>query len=74
MSRTFQQLTAKQGSDALGDDKSFGATARQSRFGLRYQGGDVLGVKLSGEGEFCRAIKKKPSSLKKLCALPTRSS
>jgi hypothetical protein len=44
-------LTAKQGSDALGDDKSFGATARQSRLGLRYQGGDVLGAKLSGQVE-----------------------
>jgi hypothetical protein len=41
-------LAAKQGSDALGNDKSFGMTARQSRLGLKYQGGEVAGAKLSG--------------------------
>jgi hypothetical protein len=44
-------LAAKQGSDVLGNDKSLGMTARQSRFGLRYQGGQVAGAKLSGQVE-----------------------
>ncbi len=44
-------LAAKQGTDALGNDKSLGMTARQSRLGLRYQGGEVAGAKLSGQVE-----------------------
>jgi hypothetical protein len=45
-------FTGKQGSDALGDDKAFAMTARQSRFGLRYQSqSDVAGARLSGQVE-----------------------
>ena len=44
-------LTAKQGSDALGNDKSFGMTARQSRVGMRFQGPVVMGAKTSGQVE-----------------------
>ena len=44
-------LAAKQGSDPLGNDKSFGMTARQSRLGLKYQGGEVAGAKISGQVE-----------------------
>jgi hypothetical protein len=43
---------SKQGSDPGGGDKNFGATARQSRFGLRVARNDVLGAKLSGAFEF----------------------
>jgi hypothetical protein len=32
----------------LGDDKNFGMTTRQTRFGLRYQGGQIHGAKLGG--------------------------
>jgi hypothetical protein len=43
---------AKQGSDALGNDKVFGMTARQSRFGVRYQSTtEVIGARLSGQLE-----------------------
>ena len=40
-----------QAPNALGDDKNFGMTARQTRFGLRYQGGEIRGAKLSGAVE-----------------------
>jgi len=44
-------FAGKQGSDPFPNDKSFGMTARQSRLGLRYQGPEVLGAKLSGQVE-----------------------
>jgi hypothetical protein len=44
-------FASKQGSDASGGDKNFAMTARQSRFGLRYQGPDVRGAKLIGQLE-----------------------
>ena len=44
-------FTSKQGSDPSGGDKNFGMTARQSRFGLRYQGPDVGNAALSGQVE-----------------------
>ena len=45
-------LTAgKQGSDALGNDKSFGMTVRQSRLGMRYKGTKVGNAVLSGQVE-----------------------
>jgi len=45
-------FTAKQGSDALGNDKAFAMTARQSRLGLRYDSrGEVAGARLSGDVE-----------------------
>src|SRR5579871_2420511 len=45
-------FTAKQGSDALGNDKAFAMTARQTRLGLRYESGDdVVGAKLTGQVE-----------------------
>jgi hypothetical protein len=44
-------FTAKQGADALGNDKNFGMTVRQSRFGMRYQGGEIAGGKLTGQLE-----------------------
>lgn len=37
--------------DALGDDKSFGMTARQSRLGLKFDGHEVLGAEVSGQVE-----------------------
>ncbi len=40
-------FTGKQGSDATGNDKNFGMTARQTRLGVRYQGPQVAGAKLS---------------------------
>ncbi|MDQ1470192.1 MAG: hypothetical protein QOJ99_1672 [Bryobacterales bacterium] len=42
----------KQGSDPTGGDKNFGATARQTRLGLRLAKNDVLGARLSGDFEF----------------------
>src|SRR5205823_7110911 len=45
-------FNAKQGSDPLGNDKSFGMTARQSRFGMRYQGAHVAGAQVNGQLEF----------------------
>src|ERR1700736_1966797 len=44
-------FASKKGSDPFPDDKSFAMTARQSRFGLRFQGPDVIGAKLSGQVE-----------------------
>ena len=44
-------LATKQGSDPLGNDKSFGMTARQTRFGLRYDGGHIGNARLSGQLE-----------------------
>src|SRR5258708_5076299 len=44
-------FAAKQNSDALGNEKSFGMTARQTRFGMRYQGPQVGGARLSGQLE-----------------------
>ena len=44
-------FAAKQGSDALGNDKSFGMTARQTRFGLRFNGPEVWGGRLTGQLE-----------------------
>lgn len=44
--------TAKQGSDTLGNDKNFGMTARQSRFGMRYAGGEIAGGRVNGQVEF----------------------
>ena len=45
-------FTGKNGSDALGNDKSFGMTLRQSRLGLRYQGPKVGEAQVSGQFEF----------------------
>ncbi len=45
-------FTGKNGADALGDDKSFGMTVRQSRFGLNYQGPKVGDAQISGQFEF----------------------
>jgi hypothetical protein len=45
-------IASKQGSDPTGGDKSFGMTARQTRVGLRYQGPQVNGAKVSGQFEF----------------------
>lgn len=44
-------LASKKGSDPFPDDKTFGMTARQSRLGLRYQGPNVGGAKISGQVE-----------------------
>jgi hypothetical protein len=44
-------FAGKQNSDALGNDKSFGMTARQSRIGMRYQGPTVAGARLGGQAE-----------------------
>jgi len=44
-------FTGKQGSDPFPNDKSFGMTARQTRLGLKYQGPEVGGAKLSGQVE-----------------------
>jgi hypothetical protein len=44
-------FASKKGSDPFPNDKSFAMTARQSRFGLRFQGPDVLGAKVSGQVE-----------------------
>jgi hypothetical protein len=44
-------FASKKGSDPFPDDKSFAMTARQSRLGLRFQGPDVLGAKVSGQVE-----------------------
>jgi hypothetical protein len=44
-------FAGKQNSDALGNDKSFGMTARQSRIGMRYQGPEVAGARISGQAE-----------------------
>ena len=41
----------KQGSDPLGNDKNFAMTARQSRFGLRLQGPQIMGADVSGQVE-----------------------
>jgi hypothetical protein len=41
-------LATKRGADPY---ENFGMTARQSRFGLRYQGPEVMGGKLSGNVE-----------------------
>jgi len=45
-------FNSKQGSDPLGNDKSFGMTVRQSRFGMRYQGPRMAGARTSGQFEF----------------------
>jgi hypothetical protein len=45
-------FAGKQGSDPLGNDKNFGMTLRQSRFGLRYQGPKVAGAQIGGQFEF----------------------
>lgn len=42
---------SKQGSDALGNDKTFGMTARQSRIGARIQAGNVAGGLLTAQVE-----------------------
>jgi hypothetical protein len=45
-------FTGKQGSDALGNDKTFAMTARQTRLGLRYQSEtEIAGARLSGQVE-----------------------
>jgi hypothetical protein len=44
-------FAGKQNSDPLGNDKSFGMTARQSRIGMRYQGPTVAGARISGQAE-----------------------
>ena len=41
-------LATKRGTDPY---ENFGMTARQSRFGLRYSGGQVMGARLSGTAE-----------------------
>lgn len=45
-------FAGKQGSDPLGNDKNFGMTVRQSRFGMRYDGPRVDGAQISGQFEF----------------------
>ena len=45
-------FAGKKGSDPLGNDKNFGMTARQSRFGMRYQGPKLSGAQISGQFEF----------------------
>ena len=45
-------FTGKQGADALGNDKAFAMTARQSRVGLKYEDNhEIMGAKLSGAVE-----------------------
>ena len=45
-------FTAKQGSDALGNDKAFAMTARQTRLGFLYDSpSDVLGASVHGQVE-----------------------
>jgi hypothetical protein len=44
-------FTGKQGSDPFPNDKTFGMTARQTRLGLKYEGPEVAGAKLSGQVE-----------------------
>ena len=44
-------FASKKGSDPFPNDKSFAMTARQSRLGLRFQGPDILGAKVSGQVE-----------------------
>jgi hypothetical protein len=45
-------FTAKQGADALGNDKAFTMTARQSRLGLRFDSpNEIAGARLSGQVE-----------------------
>jgi hypothetical protein len=44
-------FASKKGSDPFPNDKSFAMTARQSRLGLRFQGPDLLGAKVSGQVE-----------------------
>ncbi len=45
-------FTAKQGSDGLGNDKTFAMTARQSRLGMRYESqSEIAGGRLSGQVE-----------------------
>ena len=41
-------VATKRGTDPF---ENFGMTARQSRFGLRFQGGEVMGAKVSGAVE-----------------------
>src|SRR6266851_5729988 len=45
-------FAGKKGSDPFGNDKNFGMTLRQSRFGLRYQGPKAGGAQISGQFEF----------------------
>jgi hypothetical protein len=45
-------FAGKQGTDPTGGDKNFGMTARQSRFGLRYNGARVGDANISGVFEF----------------------
>jgi hypothetical protein len=45
-------FTGKNGGDPFGNDKSFGMTVRQSRFGLRYEGPKAGGAQISGQFEF----------------------
>ncbi len=45
-------LLTKQGTDPLGGDKSFGMTARQSRFGATINGPDIAGATTTGVFEF----------------------
>jgi hypothetical protein len=44
-------FASKKGSDPFPNDKSFAMTARQSRLGLRFQGPDLMGAKVSGQVE-----------------------
>jgi len=45
-------FTGKQGADALGNDRSYSMTARQSRIGLKYESDrEIMGAKLSGTVE-----------------------
>jgi len=45
-------FTVQRGADAFGNEKNIGVTARQSRFGMRYQGPRVAGAQISGQFEF----------------------
>ena len=44
-------FASKKGSDPFPNDKSFAMTARQSRLGLRFEGPEVMGAKVSGQVE-----------------------
>jgi len=44
-------FAGKKSSDPFPNDKSFAMTARQSRLGVRYQGPEVMGAKVSGQVE-----------------------
>src|SRR5205823_1245212 len=44
-------FAAKPTSDMTGNDKSYGMTVRQSRIGVKFEGPEVAGAKVSGQAE-----------------------